>query len=132
MNPSNWPGGIQVTRWRGPPKLQKKPRLDNEKTITETISNLNNKAPTYVLNNNNKSIIDNQMVKSHNKNLSRGEFIKSLQVNANQKKSNDNSILIDEINDEIHIDLEPAEEQNDLTSQTNNQISSGAVILNTQ
>jgi len=133
MNPSNWPGGIQVTRWRGPPKLQKKPRFDNEETnSTVTLLNINKKAPTYIINNNNKSIIDNQMIESHKNNMSRDQFKKSLQENDNQNKSTNNSILIEENDDEIQVDNENDEEQTNLVLQINNQISSGALNDNLQ
>ena len=109
LNSSNWPGGIVVSRWHGPPKQKKAQQKEHSSNELASV-NRNEKAPSFSVNNQNKHLINNQMCEVFHKDGSKKSFLSSLKDNANRQNQTDqlinenelynNSIIIEEVEED--------------------------------
>ncbi len=109
LNSSNWPGGIVVFRWHGPPKQKKAQKKEHSSNESASV-NRNEKAPSFSVNNQNKHLINNQMCEVFHKDGSKKSFLSSLKDNANRQNQTDqlinenelcnNSIIIEEVEED--------------------------------
>jgi len=97
-DPTNWPGGVQVTRWRGPTKRPKNYNSSSEQVL---VTGTNQKQPEYVINNSNQHIINNQMIETVQNKTSREAFKKSLEAQSKQNALKQSNPLSSENLDEI-------------------------------
>lgn len=125
IDSSNWPGGVQVTRWRGPTK---KPKNYNQFNEQQIVTGTNQKQLNFQVNNKNKHIINNQMIENTGNIISKSEFFKSLgemkENNAQIKNNNavqDNNLREDDTEIIVVDENEQDNEQlNDINCNTQN------------
>jgi len=125
IDSSNWPGGVQVTRWRGPTK---KPKNYNQFNEQQIVTGTNQKQLNFQVNNKNKHIINNQMIENTGNIISKSEFFKSLgemkEKNAQIKNNNavqDNNLREDDTEIIVVDENEQDNEQlNDINCNTQN------------
>lgn len=86
LNANNWPGGVEITRWRGPTK---KKYVSNTINHTPIVLSNNLSTPNYTINNTNRHLVNTQQIEKTIKNTTnRKQFFLTISQETSQGQNN--------------------------------------------